>query len=439
MVFHLNPNQRWSLTGDLVTGYDVCRHLVAMAEKGHLAYQADWSELFAGASVNDVFEVTVDFRRTHVHPDAMLQTPLVPWNTIDLDSAEIPGNGPYSLYFGDDTPENEVHFRANDSYFATGAKQPKEIVERFFADGRQAVDALRRGKVAALDRVNPWDVPALKASQQFVTEPYAVPCVHCLIPHSKKSILSRRAFRRALVYGIKRQEILDELLRGAESQQNQVISGPFPRGQDYDDPLGYAFNEQIRPRPYNPRLAMTLAHLALRQESAMSKKRGEGELKDIPPLVLAHPPHDVARVACRAIQEQLKPLGIEVTLTELAPRVWGQPEQDYDLRYAELAMWDPVVDARRLLGPNGLLGRTSAYMSLALRQLDQANDWKRAREALWDIHRLAHEDVSIIPLWQLADYFAYNKALRGIGAKPVTLYQSIETWQSPPAILPESP
>ena len=47
---------------------------------------------------------------------------------------------------------------------------------------------------------------------------------------------------------------------------------------------------------------------------------------------------------------------------------------DVDLLYAELYAWEPLVDAQRLLGNNGLAGGCSLYMGLALRQLDQAAD-----------------------------------------------------------------
>ena len=51
-------------------------------------------------------------------------------------------------------------------------------------------------------------------------------------------------------------------------------------------------------------------------------------------------------------------------------------------------------------------------------------------ERLRDIHRLAHSEVTIIPLWQLSDYFAHVRELDGLGDSPVTLYQHVEAWQA---------
>jgi len=92
-------------------------------------------------------------------------------------------------------------------------------------------------------------------------------------------------------------------------------------------------------------------------------------------------------------------------------------------------MWEPLVDARQLLGEEGICGGCSPYMSLALRQLDEAADWRQVGSRMRRIHRIAFEDVAVVPLWQWTDHFAYRKSVRGIGARPVCLYQNVEQWQ----------
>src|SRR5207247_10075424 len=131
----------------------------------------------------------------------------------------------------------------------------------------------------------------------------------------------------------------------------------------------------ILPRPYDRALAVTLLNLSVGQENAARKKREEKPIAAAPPLTLLHPPHDVARVACRAIRDHLKLVGVTVSLK--AESTTSLAADAYDLRYVELAMWEPLIDAHRLLGPGGLVGRTSSHMSLALRELAQAEDWAR--------------------------------------------------------------
>ena len=90
---------------------------------------------------------------------------------------------------------------------------------------------------------------------------------------------------------------------------------------------------------------------------------------------------------------------------------------DVDLLYAELPMWEPLVDARRVLGEEGMTGGCSPYMTLALRQLDEAVDWSQVRDCLHRVHRIAFDDTAIVPLWQLVEYFVYHDSLGGIAAQ----------------------
>jgi hypothetical protein len=176
-------------------------------------------------------------------------------------------------------------------------------------------------------------------------------------------------------------------------------------------------------------VAIALKEVAL-TEVAKAEENQDAKLEDMPQFVLAHPPHEIARVACTSIKRQLELVGIAVTLRELPP---GMPEQipdDVDLMYAELAVWEPVVDARRVLGQEGISGGSTNEMSLALRQLDEAIDWAQASARLRSIHWLAYSEVSLVPLWQLTDHFAYHRSLQGVAARPVSLYQDVEMWQA---------
>ncbi len=434
LSININPAVRWSHSGEGLTGPAVARHLLAMARPGHPAYRADWAELFGGVQVRDVFEVEIDLRRAHVHPDRLLETALVPWELFrpGEEPEEIPTTGPYVVQA---VEGKNVRYRLNPFYFAAGVKQPREILERYFEHGRAAVSALRAGEIQVLDRINPWDVDGLRSATNIEIEAYAAPSIHVLIPSGSHPLLSQRLYRRAILSGINRTAILDQLLGGPQTPGNQIVSGPFPAGRGSEDPLGYGYNVAVPPRPYNPRLAMMNATMAASADRESRKKRNEQPLEKYPPLILAHPPHDVAAAACRTMQRQLKLVGILVELKELPSGPLSASDAGFDLRYAELAIREPVVDAGRLFGQDGLAPMVSPYTRLAVQQLAALNDWRRARQKLHEIHTLVADDLSVMPLWQLSEHFAYHKALRGPTKLPVTLYQAIEQWESPPALV----
>jgi ABC-type transport system substrate-binding protein/tetratricopeptide (TPR) repeat protein len=448
--FELKRGLRWSSGPGTLSGYDLSRRLLAMADPGDPAYRIQWAEIFAGVSVDRVYDVRVDLRRPHVRPEALLQCVVAPSRDPGSDLASAT-NGPYVLDASSPTgataglsgsaaantggqvtrgalPAGEAVYTANAAYFAARPSQPKEIVERCFPAASDGIKALRRGQIDVLDRVNPWEVDKVAAIPDVVIEPYAVPLVHCLLPNLQRPLVGSRTFRRALVYGIQRKAILNAMTGGKERPGCQLISGPFSPGVARDDPLDYAYDRSIDPRGYDPRLAIGLAEVAFRELAEAKKKQGQ-TLKKMPPLVLAYPADAIARLAAGAIKKQLALLGILVNLEELPAGVPAGLNDKIDLLYAELAMWEPVVDARRLLDRDGLAGSCSPYMSLALKQLEEAADWPTVGLKLRQIHQLAHSEVAVVPLWQLTDFFAYRRSLSGVGSRPVTLYQHVESWK----------
>jgi len=455
-TLRIQPDLRWSSGEATLTGYDVSRRLLAMANPQDAAYLPAWGELLGGVAVAGVYQVDVQMRRSHVRPDALLQTIVVPCTAPAVSSGPPLGNGPYVV--GPRTVD-ETRYLANAHYsaarptFGRFPAQPQEIVERCYARGSRAIQALRDGRIQVLDRLDPWDVEAVRRDESLVVDFYAMPLVHCLVPNMRRPLTADRTFRRALVYGINRQAILSQLLGGAKLPGCEVPGGPFPARLSLDDPISYARDPAIEPRLYEPRLAIALAEVGRREVQAAQDKavrgqgagvrgqgsggRGQGSEFSIQhsafsihhPLVLAHPPHQPARLACTSIQRQLALVGVPIELRELTGGTPPQIPQDVDLLYAELAMWEPLVDAPRLLGEDGMAAGCSPYMSLALRQLRQAADWQQVRKILHRIDRLAHDEVAVVPLWQLTEHFAYHKSLQGVGTRPAALYQNVEHWQ----------
>src|SRR4029079_12799103 len=137
---------------------------------------------------------------------------------------------------------------------------------------------------------------------------YRLPSVHVLIPNQRNELMNRREFRRALSYGIDRQWILDRvILGGASDPAFSVVSGPFPKGVSHNDPVRYGYNDQVAPRPFEPRLAAILATVAWagvqKQDNKDDKNKDDKDAAatagELPPLVLAHPNDPLARVVCQ--------------------------------------------------------------------------------------------------------------------------------------------
>lgn len=445
LVFRLRPDRRPLDASDTTySGFDLAQQLLGVADSHNPAYNPIWAECLSRVRLAGPDEVVAEFRHPHLRPESLLR--LIPtsiWTRTGLGSADLPqGNGAF-LHSRQDSSEASS---ASDSVeHASGAssvlvRKPSresapgkiaEVEEVPFARGRDAIRALQQGSVDAIDRVNPWEISLLEKNPKVVVDSYKVPLVHLLLPNFSRVLPANRDFRRALLYGTNREQILNGLLGDREVIGCRVVSGPIPAGRRFDDPLGYGYDGQIEPRPYQPALALALAELAYRQSVEVAKKR------DLPvpargELTLAHPPQEIARQACTLIQRQWRVIGWNVKLVEIHPGEQAKLPPDYDFVYVEAAIWEPISDLPRLLQPF----RNSEFFPDAvesnLATLGQAVDWPDAAGRLRTLHRQIAADVTVIPLWQLLDFYAYNKQLSGLGNQPVTLYQQIEEWNLQP-------
>ncbi len=402
--------------------------LLQRANPSQPQFRTDFAGLLKEVQILESHLVRIHWHRPHVRPQSLLTIPLG-----ELTTGEItPGS--YLTETDNEAPEVVTFELADQNPSGTA---PKTIVERHYENEELAITDLLRGEVDAISRVPPWQVNRLEQTEDIVVASYRLPSTQVLLLNYDNPLLGQREFRRALCYGIDRAQILNGIMLGGEARAGfRVLSAPLPAGVSLTDPVGYAYDQGLPPRAYEPRLAAVLAAVArntLAKIDTSKKSNNEavaGESQTVasepPPLVLAHPPNAVATAVCQTIQLQLGAIGIPV---KLLPLVASQTKANWDLRYAELAVWEPIVDARRLLGSNGLAGYCSSSMSLALGDVDQARNWKEARSRLQEVHQIAFNDVSVIPLWQTVKFFAHSKSLRGIGSTPVTLYQNLDQWQ----------
>jgi tetratricopeptide (TPR) repeat protein len=414
----------------------LARHVLRLVDADHDRYRSDLANLLEGVSITDKAELRLHWLRPHVRPEALLQFPPPPFDDSSASAAR-------ARFVEADRSLAQVVFSAVEGQDSRPSPGPRAIVEQTMPGDVEAVAALLAGEVDVLDRVPPWRVQQLSAAPGIRVGSYRLPTVHVLIPNLSRPLLAKREFRRALCFGIDRKWIVERvLLAGAKLPGFEVLSGPFPAGVSLSDPIRYAYNNQLAPRAFEPRLAAILAgvgwanvHRAAQKSDSDGEEKEDKpasdadiELDDLPELVLAHPADPLVRIACQSIQLQLQREGIRVKLSEFTADELVAGKVDCDLRYAELAVWEPVVDARLVMGPGGLADIGSPYLNAALRRLDDANNWKDVRSRLAEIHEIAHHELPVIPLWQTTNFFAYRSRLTGVGQSPVTLYQDVESW-----------
>lgn len=412
-------------TGQRTSGYDISRHLLELADTNNPLYQPNWARLFSNVRVKSIGTVEVDLRVPHVLPEPFLQTDFMR-SAIFESNRDAAGSGPYVIL---EKSETTARFGTNASYAFTQAGQPGEVVERYFDDPQRGLLALQRGEIDVLDQVFPGDVAELLPMTDISVSRYAAPTTHLIYPNAPHPYVANRTFRRALVYGSNRQIILQSgILKDATFPGFRLVSGPFPAPLDGSDARAYGYDERIAVRPFDPALGLTLKILSEREVKIDYERRNEA-VPLLTPITLGHPADEISRIACKSLARQWKAMGVECVLKQFSPGVTDDQSHECHLVYAQIAAWEPVVDASRLFADDGLIPNDNPFVRLALRQLEAAKNWPEARRSLQTLHRLVHEDVTVIPLWQTFDHYASRKAIRGPAVGNVNLYQDVEQWK----------
>jgi len=408
---------------DKVSGPFLADVMAKRAQANSGDYFSPWAAAVDSIGLEGPKQVSFNLRRPNVLPTSLLQIP------VDGSWFGDKPLSPTGDYRRQEVDDDEVRYVLSGE--PKTETQPREIVEVRCASAAEAVNLLLQGEVDVLDQLFPADAVRLQRSKSIKVSNYPLPTVHMLVPCSDHAYLAERTFRRALLYGINRQDILQgELLEGLEFEGCRVLSGPFPAGIELNDPLGYGYDEKIEPRPYEPPLAKLLLAMNTNQMKAMAARK-KVEMPELKPLRLAFPPDNLSRVACEAISTQWKLLGLEVELVQLpVGRTFPKKDEDIaDIVYVSAAVWEPIIDARRVLGPEGLAGSQDQLVGLGLRQLEHAKNWREVRDRLLELHSITHHELPILPLWQMVESYAYRRELVGMGSDIVSLYQNAGNWR----------
>jgi hypothetical protein len=415
-----DPND--ALLGELVvpagSAYEIAQTLLAAADPEAVDFQRSWADLKPRIEVVVPDRVRIEFTKLHPRPEAIVGA--------IFDAAARAGgfasSGSYRLLNDSDTDVTRRYERVRDTSSAVGGLA--EIVERRFTDEEEAVAALRVGEVDVVDRIAPWQLASLRGQREVQLVRYAPLSVHCLTIRSRHPLLASAEFRRALLYAIDRESILKHHLQVADQNEGtRPASGVFSRGRTPDDPLGYADDAGLTPRPYDLQAAYILSRLAPGSGTPVAAERR---------FVLGYPTNLTALRACEQIRRYWLRIGVDVELRPLA--TMSNAPDEIDLLYTVVAAPEPLIDADRLFGAGGIVPQAERQMLAPLRQLAAAATFSEARSALYEIQRTVHEQAIVLPLWQINEYAAKRTRLTVGPAAPLTLYQYVDQWRITPSV-----
>ena len=408
-----------------IDAYELSRRMLARGSARSPEYYPPFAKIVDTIEIEDRYNVVVKFKISFVRPEAVFEFLYqVPGQAQPTRVAD----GPYRFV---DRKDQYSIYQWNERYPKDPQSQHPQVVETRFASMTEASEALIAGEVDVVDRISPSDVQRLQAVASIKTGSYIVPTVHMLVPNERNDFMKDRTFRNGLKHAIDREKVLQQVICGGDEVNGcEVISGPFPIGTEENDQLSYAYNLRVLPKPFNDRLGMVLARVIYESQLNALVKAGVKDPKvEFPKLVLACSAEEIPQLACSSIQQMWAAIGIEVVLRTLDEGVVIPDDDDWDFLYYQMSMKEPLVDVNRLFGRQGVVRSISAPVEQNMQKLGYSDSWQRAARILRNIHRQVVNDVSIIPLWQIKEHFAYRQTVSGIGRNPVHLYENVAHWR----------
>jgi tetratricopeptide (TPR) repeat protein len=411
------------------TTFEVAARLSDLANPDSDAYNEDWAKVVETIAIDNETQVTVELRRAFVRPEALIDMTY----QAPKPDGQPAQDGVYTLTKQD---SDFSTFDLNPALSVDGRQKHPVVIEQRFDLATDAVTELLSGNIDMVDRVPVSDLSRLKRKPGVQARAYLVPTIHLLLPKIRGDLEKDPGFRRGLSHAIDRQTTLREVICGGQQINGcEVISGPLPIGTEENDQISYGYNFKTRPPSFNTKLGQVLMQMALMPKKRKPPAEGDADPKKffksakMPTLVLAHPRSSTASAACFAIADAWNKAGVPTSTRELDPTESWPAVDNWDLLYMEIAMEEPLADITQLIGATGFVTDVSAPVDQTLAALGFTQTWQGACAMLRQLHQQIATDMSVIPLWQIKEHFAYRTTVRNVGRDLVHLYQHIEHWR----------
>jgi len=377
-MFTLKPPAELSPTTPPLRASQLSTLLLSHASAGSPNYSPAWAKILASVTVQSDTQVKINLRKPFIRPAAI---PRFPYEARDPETGQALQNGPYikTGSFGD-----EVTFEVNPAYPRIDEKQNPVIIEKNYESTSAAVDALIRGQVDIIDRPALADLEKLQQSKGIEVRSYSIPTVHFLVPKIRGDYAGSVDLVQAMSVAIDRDLIVKRVFGAGEDSDGSIaLSGPFPLGTDDNDQVSYGFNQRVKPLQTEQNLALVLAKLA---QTTPTREFKNGR-PNPPTIILVHPSSSNATRAAVNIAQAWNVAGINTKLRRLSDNA-TQPEDDnWDVLYVEVAVEEPLTDANRLMGTNGLAKIVSPPVENMLQKLGTTTRFRDGSRILRKIHR----------------------------------------------------
>ena len=298
----------------------------------------------------------------------------------------------------------------------------REIILRVYGSSLSARNDLDNGRINMLTELGPEDVNYFQSlGDRVKLIRYQTRAVYFLAVNHRRELFKNKEVRLAILSAFDRHEVVQHIFKGEEGgQAHRVITGPYPSGTwAYDDAI------DDKKHAYSPTQAKEIVQ-------RLSQQQGWRE------ITLKFPSRDRdTEKACNYIAAQLRRAGFSVRQEKrLAGPLYDEVynKHDFDLVYYRFSLDErldvsPLFDPQRMgRGQSNFSGYFNDELTETFQDLRRTVNPARRKALAHDIHRIVHEELPILPLWQLDGYAVYSSKLRDVSIHPYNLFAFPERW-----------
>jgi peptide/nickel transport system substrate-binding protein len=412
-TFRLRPGIKFH-NGQALSSRDVKYTFETMMAKGFASdKKGDFTREEEGvpmvAFITAADPQTVIFKCNRPFPgflNAIIPVGIIPEGSGDQQARSPIGTGPFK--FVSHTEEQEVVLDANTEYFA-GRPHINLLRVRIVPDNSTRESELRKGSVdlAINADFEPVTVESLeKAEGLKVTKTDGTNLAHLGL-NLLDPILKDMRVRQALAYGIDRETIIRDILRGQARPANSLL----PATQ-------WAFEPNVTVYDYNPERAKQLLDAAGRKA-----EDGKPRLK----LTLKTSTISISRKVAEVIQEQLRRIGVEIEVQSLEAQKMTQDLTDgnFQLYYRIFVGGNQSTDMFQYVYHSKSVPKNgqnrSRYSNSEVDKLLEESltaPRQRQREIFSQVQKTLSQELPQIYLWYPASIAVYRDRVTGLQLNP---------------------
>jgi peptide/nickel transport system substrate-binding protein len=322
------------------------------------------------------------------------------------------GTGPWTL--SNWTPDSNITLKPNPHYWQPGKPYLDSVVINYVSDQNQQILQLKGGQAQVIDNVPPSNVASLKSNSSIVVTSYEAWQTDILVFNEQLPQFKDVHVRRAIAHAIDTKKLVEAASFGTAKPGK----GLFPPSLEYAD-------ESV------PALA---ASLSLAKAELKKSKYPHGFSTK---LLISGGVEKWSEFA-QIIQADLKPLGIDVSITSLDHAAYETTFQKYDydmfIDYAinDISDIDEMASFNLDYKNGGSKSYWSSYNNPTVTKLveeAEAEFSSSKRQALYTkIQKLIAQDVPFVALDYPPYIYATSSNVKGFAVNPGGAYRLENVW-----------